>query len=483
MDGTLVMSEEAALENGEYAVHFRQLDGRLVPVRMRLSDGSVEIGGPTAISVSRTTQQETAEALIQASLTHDLLPLIAAAHESYETTGLSWPAGGWIGGRGYYALEPVFPGSFDVVAKVNHAEWLDRWDTGQFDLAAKPVPLFCPPGRLRASRVEGMLLGLAIGDALGNTTERLTPEQTRERYGEIRDYLPNKHADGEKVGVPSDDTQLAFRGLRSLLDLGRLDTASYGDALIAGRIFGEGRATRRWRRRYAQRQPQDDFWSARQPSAGNGALMRVAGVLAPHLWTGTPSWLPDVLLSSALTHDDRTSTAACVAFCQMWVELTRMEEAPSPEWWWTRYVELAQPLEGTRALQSKESPLRWDGPAWQLVEAELPKAFKEGKGVYEAQQSWYSSAYLLETIPTVLYILARHGDDPEEALVRAATDSKDNDTVAAIVGASVGALHGRDALPVRWRSHLTGRLGLDDDSQVQELIARLRAFAGTAAPG
>lgn len=39
-------------------------------------------------------------------------------------------------------------------------------------------------------RVEGMLLGLAIGDALGNTTESQLPATCRQSHGEIRDYLP-----------------------------------------------------------------------------------------------------------------------------------------------------------------------------------------------------------------------------------------------------------------------------------------------------
>ena len=36
-------------------------------------------------------------------------------------------------------------------------------------------------------RIEGMLLGLAIGDALGNTSESLNPSERRVRCGEIRD--------------------------------------------------------------------------------------------------------------------------------------------------------------------------------------------------------------------------------------------------------------------------------------------------------
>ncbi len=58
-------------------------------------------------------------------------------------------------------------------------------------------------------RVEGMLLGLAIGDALGNTTEGRGWAEREEVYGEIRDYLPNAGRRGPPNCVPSDDTQLA----------------------------------------------------------------------------------------------------------------------------------------------------------------------------------------------------------------------------------------------------------------------------------
>ena len=91
--------------------------------------------------------------------------------------------------------------------------------------------------------------------------------------------------------------------------------------------------------------------------------------------------------------------------------------------------------------------------------------------VVEAGDIWYSGAYLMETVPTVLYILMKHAGDPEEAIVRAVNDTKDNDTIAAIVGAAVGALHGRDALPSRWVSNLAGRVVASiDDNRVFQLI-------------
>jgi ADP-ribosylglycohydrolase len=84
---------------------------------------------------------------------------------------------------------------------------------------------------------------------------------------------------------------------------------------------------------------------------------------------------------------------------------------------------------------------------------------------------WYSGAYLLETVPTVLHILIRHAQDPEEAIVRAVSDTKDNDTIAAVVGATVGALHGEAALPRRWRDGLLGRVIADvDDRRAYDLL-------------
>ena len=65
-----------------------------------------------------------------------------------------------------------------------------------------------------------------------------------------------------------------------------------------------------------------------------------------------------------------------------------------------------------------------------------------------------------------------HSSDPEEAIVRAVNDTKDNDTIGAIVGAAVGALHGESALPRRWVDGLLGRTVADvDDRKLFGLIA------------
>jgi ADP-ribosylglycohydrolase len=65
----------------------------------------------------------------------------------------------------------------------------------------------------------------------------------------------------------------------------------------------------------------------------------------------------------------------------------------------------------------------------------------------------------------------RHADDFEEAIVRAVNDTKDNDTIAAIVGAVVGALHGKEAIPKRWIQNLPGCTTDCDDGKVFELLS------------
>jgi hypothetical protein len=69
------------------------------------------------------------------------------------------------------------------------------------EVMERPAPV--ANSRTRCDRVRGMLLGLAIGDALGNTSESMLPLQRKLKYGEMRDYLPNRHSDNRRVGLPS----------------------------------------------------------------------------------------------------------------------------------------------------------------------------------------------------------------------------------------------------------------------------------------
>ena len=324
-------------------------------------------------------------------------------------------------------------------------------------------------------RVEGMLLGLAIGDALGASTESQLPHRRRAAHGEIRDYLPNEYT-AERRGYPSDDSQLAFWTLEHLLREGRLDPARLADDFAyGGKIEGIGRAMRAFVANVKAGVP---WHEAGTPSAGNGALMRIAPVIVPHLRTGGTAVWEDVALAAMLTHNDAASTASCLAFARMLWELLDLKSPPPRAWWRTRFVELAAPLEGqTEHVPRGGRFVGYRGPLSRFVDEGLLWAESQQVPTLDACNAWYSGAYLLETVPSALLILSRHAEDPEEAIVRAVNDTRDNDTVAAIVGAAVGALHGRAGLPARWVEGLMGWTRFEDGGdagRVFELLAAAR---------
>ena len=336
-------------------------------------------------------------------------------------------------------------------------------------LASDPAPL---PDEVEFDRVEGMLWGLAVGDSLGVTSEGLRPVDRQEFFGEVRDYLPLRNT-SRREGIPSDDTQMAFWTLEQILEDGEFVPENLAERFATERIYGMGSTVGAFRK--AWERGGRPWWQCGQPSAGNGALMRIAPMVVPHLRHPSPLLWEETALCSALTHNDTASIASCVAFVAMLWDLLVMREPPEPSWWVERFVEVARPLETDTVYRPRAPHIEpFAGSLTQFVEERLPPAHERGLTTLEACESWYSGAYLLETVPCVLYILMCHGDNAEEAIVRAVNDTRDNDTIGAIVGAAVGALHGRKALPERWLRAHTGRTRADDDGRIPEMIEAAR---------
>jgi len=328
-----------------------------------------------------------------------------------------------------------------------------------------PEPL---PDSFDFDRIEGMLLGIAIGDSLGNTTEGMLPNERKRILGEIRDHLPNRYADGKPVGMPTDDTQLAFWTLERLIVDRGLIPENLAKRFSRDRIFGIGSSVTRFLTNYKSGIP---WYESGPKSAGNGALMRIAPMLVPHLRSGTTDLWVDATLSAMITHNDSGSIAACLSFINILWELLKVDSAPDPQWWLETYVKTASDVE----IDDSYSPRGGDytnyrGKLCDFAEEYVQKSYDDGIPVIEACYRWYSGAYLLETVPSVIYILMCHANDPEEAVVRAVNDTKDNDTIGAIVGAAVGALYGKKGLPERWIENLSGRTSVDDDGRIFELI-------------
>lgn len=324
-------------------------------------------------------------------------------------------------------------------------------------------------GPVNPSRIRGMLLGLAIGDALGNTSESLSIPVRETRYGEIRDYLPNSRFAGHRVGLPSDDSQLAFWTLESLLERGGLDPDDLSARFASREIFGPGKSLQQFLRNRAE--GLESWYHYGAESAGNGALMRIAPLVLLHpQGTSAALWL-DVALASIITHRDASSVASCVAFVDLLARLLRLPAPPTSDWIIATFVATVRQVCTDQPYRARSGRFTArEGSFPDYLEFVLGEAARQDWTTRDACDAWSSGAYLLETVPSMLWILARHAHDPEEAIVRAVNDTHDNDTVATLVGAAVGALHGKEALPVAWQNGLLGRTVADDNGRVFRLI-------------
>ena len=235
-----------------------------------------------------------------------LSPPVAPFHESQHPNGPIYSSGRfWLGPTGR-ALSPDSSGSGegeDVSSLAFSGRLRVATDPGRIGALGRGKPSW--------DRVSGMLLGLAIGDALGITSESQMPSDRRARHGEIRDYLPNRYAEGRRVGLPSDDTQLAFWTLEHLLEVGCIDPS----------------APRRCNRvpsdlRHGVRRSSVSIGPAKRTTLARGGAglgrqwrphaNRARASASPRL-AGTGLWR-DAVVAGAVTHNDFASNASCGAF-------------------------------------------------------------------------------------------------------------------------------------------------------------------------
>ena len=223
-------------------------------------------------------------------------------------------------------------------------------------LDQSPGPL---PSTFSFDKIEGMMLGLAIGDALGITTESWLPSERQAEHGEIRDYIPNKYVD-VPIGFPSDDTQLAFWTLEQMLADSGFRPENVADRFCHRKIFGLGSTVREFLRR---RKSGRSWQQCGAKSAGNGGFDEDRA--DPH----SPSKEPVLGLVGRrrLVGDDhpqrcRLDRGLRGVRGHAW-KLLAMDVAPRPCWWPRTYVSIAKDLEGDTKYRPRGGEyLDYEGP-------------------------------------------------------------------------------------------------------------------------
>ncbi len=315
------------------------------------------------------------------------------------------------------------------------------------------------------SRIEGMLLGIAIGDSLGNTSESMASDERQRKHGLITDYLPNRHAGMRRVGLPSDDTQLSFDTLKVILENNRLDVRKLARAFASHRIFGIGGTVKQFLRNYKiRREPW--YYAGVVGSVGNGALMRIAPVLVTQFINPYEKIYVDAVLATALTHNSSLAVGSSVAFVRMLNGFLYTRDPPGSLNFIDEFAETVEAFTGGAKFELSHL----SGRISDVLKGALREGLSKGMSIKEFSERFGSSGHLLETDISMLYILANYMANPQEAIIQAVNYTYDNDTIASIVGAAVGALYGRRAFRESWIRGLLGRIREYDDGTVFDLI-------------
>ena len=285
----------------------------------------------------------------------------------------------------------------------------------------------------RSDKAEGVLLGLASGDALGRPVEFNSAEEIAAEHGQLTEMIGHGTWN-QPAGTITDDTEQALCIARSLAERGVFDPEDIAERFVSwynSGPFDIGVMTRDALGEIDRGTPWDvagqQVWEAKTEgsNAGNGSVMRCAPLAIA--FADDLDTLQQVSRdSSRITHADPRCTHGCAALNLTIAALLNDEDQP---------------------LASALDALSTDAPE-SLVDAlkPIPDAIKLIK--------LSNSGFVLHTLQTALYH-ALTADSAEEAIVNAVNEGGDADTIGAVAGAVAGARFGASRLPERWLDTLS----------------------------
>lgn len=295
-----------------------------------------------------------------------------------------------------------------------------------------------PPLSLR-QRAVGAYLGLAVGDALGATTEFMTSAEIRNRYGVHREIVG-----GGWLRLPSgrvtDDTEMSLALGDAILAQGGIEPSAIADAFLAwmrGKPVDIGNTVRRGLVRYRSSgvpcvERSDDL-------AGNGACMRCLPIALAY-WRADRATLCAANRAQAhITHNAPLSDAGTEAVLDMLV--AALQGAP---------------------LADLEA----------VAEALVQRCAALGcrQFDYRRRRIDNPSGWIVETLQVVFQALFDNTGF-EAVVVDAVNRGGDADTTGAIAGMLAGAYYGLPSVPARWRRALDRDVARACERQALALLA------------
>ncbi|MFZ6718662.1 ADP-ribosylglycohydrolase family protein [Undibacterium sp. Ji49W] len=305
-------------------------------------------------------------------------------------------------------------------------------------------------------RLEGGLLGLLIGDALGVPYE--FHEASKIPAAEFIEFQPPSGFKRSHHVVPpgtwSDDGAQALCLLTSLLDCGQFDADDFGKRLVSwydegymavdNVVFDIGITTGKAIRALRKNVPALEAGAVDVHENGNGSLMRVLPLVLFH--SGSDTELVRIAqLQSQVTHAHLRSQVCCALYC-LWARRI-FNDAANP---WNDAVLTLRTI-------YTNSPQELEELEWSIRPDEAPV----GRG----------SGYVVDCLRSARMALEAGGY--ESVVLAAILLGNDTDTTACVAGGIAGIRDGISAIPERWKSMLRGQ------DIIAPLLQRLVAYHKT----
>lgn len=321
----------------------------------------------------------------------------------------------------------------------------------------------------------GALVGLTIGDALGMPTQSMSPEQIRARYGWVDGFLDaaadQPIAPSMPAGSITDDTEQALMlGTLLVEGSGYIDPHLFADALLRwetdmrarGSLDLLGPSTEAALTKLEQGTAPEETGRF---GTTNGAAMRVAPVgIAFPLGRKLADAVYDSAMVTHCTGLGLSSAGMIAAVISAGIEGATMSEA----------LDCA-------VAQGRELAKRGNWVAGASV-AERYLSFKpladglEGEALQRFLHDVVgTSVQSQESVVTSLLLASRNDLSPTDALCFAVNLGGDTDTIAAMTGAMLGAVHGVQVFDREMKTKVECVNNLDFTSLITQLLEiRLR---------
>lgn len=274
------------------------------------------------------------------------------------------------------------------------------------------------------TRIKGGIYGVAVGDALGGTTEFMTEQEIKEKHGYLTEIIGGGVWSLEP-GEVTDDTMMTLCVADGILE----NTEEPVEAI--GRFFMEWYQSRpkdigNIIRRVFEQFEGDWFEAAfiahmdMGQSGGNGSLMRCLPVALAY------KELSDIdrvtIMQSRMTHYDPRCAEVCVMYNRIAHRLLQGEDL------------------GTS------------------IKAEI--AGSEYEDSIKAHPDCPPSGFVVHTFRWVLHILL-HTTTFEEVVQKAANLGGDSDTIGAIAGGLAGIYYSYEGIPAKYKNAILIKERLD----------------------